>query len=93
VTTPTRRGLWALVGAALALAPDLAAACPMCISAQDDAVQQAFAVASLFMTVMPLSAIGGLVWWLRRRARQLAAEEAAGVIRLPLPAERARSRE
>ena len=81
-----------LIGAALS-APDAARACSMCISAQDDAVQSAFAVASLFMTVMPLSAIGSLVWWLRRRARQLAAEEAAGVIRLPLPADRAARRE
>jgi cbb3-type cytochrome oxidase subunit 3 len=60
----------------------------MCVSAQDDSVQAAFAVASLFMTAMPLSVIGGIVLYLRRRARQVAAEEAAGVIRLPLGPDR-----
>jgi cbb3-type cytochrome oxidase subunit 3 len=83
-----------LLAAALALAlPDAARACSMCVSAQDDAVQTAFAVASLFMTAMPLSVIGGLVWWLRRRAKQVAAEEAAGIIRLPLGADRPKPRD
>jgi cbb3-type cytochrome oxidase subunit 3 len=82
VTTRTKALLLGATAFALAL-PDAARACPMCVSAQDEAVQTAFAVASLFMTAMPLSVIGGFVWWLRRRARKLAAEEAAGVIRLP----------
>lgn len=74
---------------ALALAlSDAARACSMCVSAQDDKVQAAFAIASLFMTAMPLSVIGGFVWFLRRRARQARAEEEAGVIRLPLAADR-----
>jgi hypothetical protein len=80
VTTRTKA---LLLGAAALVLPEAALACPMCVSAQDEAVQTAFAVASLFMTAMPLGVIGGFVWWLRRRARQLAAEEAAGVIRLP----------
>ena len=76
-----------LSAAGLAL-PGAAAACAMCTSAQDDAVQAAFAVASLFMTLMPLGVVGGLVWFLRRRAEKLRAEEAAGVVRLPLASER-----
>lgn len=76
----------ALMALVLAVAlPVDALACPLCIAAQSESVQQAFALASLFLSVLPLAMIGGLFLWLRRRARQLAAEEAAGVIRLPLP--------
>ena len=46
-------------------------------------MQTAFIYATAFMTFLPLGLIGALVFWLRRRARQLDAEEAAGVIRLP----------
>jgi len=77
--------LVSVVGLAL---PQAASACAMCTSAQDDTVQAAFAVASLFMTLMPLGVVGGLVWFLRRRAQKVRAEEAAGVIRLPLASER-----
>ena len=73
--------------AALAL-PAVASACDNCLAAQDDAIQAAFAIASVFLSVTPLALIGGFVWWLRRRAQQLRAEEAAGVIRLPLAAAR-----
>lgn len=83
------KSLAAAAVAVLALAlPGAAHACAMCISAQDDAVQAAFAIASVFLSVTPLAMIGGIVWWLRRRARQIRAEEAAGVIRLPLAAQR-----
>src|SRR5262249_38322669 len=71
----------------LALPPE-ASACDLCTSAQDATVQAAFAVASLFMTLMPLGVVGGLVWFLRRRAEKLRAEEAAGVVRLPLASDR-----
>ena len=87
MTTPPKWTLLFAAGLALAL-PRVAAACAMCTSAQDDAVQLAFAVASLFMTLMPLAVIGGLVFYLRRRAQKLRAEEAAGVIRLPLAGDR-----
>jgi cbb3-type cytochrome oxidase subunit 3 len=63
----------------------------MCVSGRDDNVQAAFAIASLFLSLAPLVMIGGLVFWLWRRARRIAAEEAAGVIRLPDPASRRRS--
>lgn len=75
-----------LLALALVLAlPVDALACPLCIAAQSESVQKAFAYASLFLSVLPLAMIGALFLWLRRRARQLAAEEAAGVIRLPSP--------
>jgi hypothetical protein len=78
MTTPSKAALLALV---LALPYD-AAACPLCIAAQDESVQVAYIAATAFMTFLPFSLIGGLIYWLRRRARQLALEEEAGVIRL-----------
>jgi hypothetical protein len=77
----------AAFAAAFAL-PAVASACDNCLAAQDDAIQAAFAIASVFLSVTPLALIGGFVWWLRRRAQKLRAEEAAGVIRLPLAAAR-----
>ena len=78
-----------LAACLLALAlPDVAVACDNCLAAQDDAVQAAFAIASVFLSVTPLGMIAGFVWWLRRRAQRIQAEEAAGVIRLPLASAR-----
>lgn len=82
-----------LLGAALALAlPGAAHACSMCVSAQNNDTQTAFAIASLFLSATPLSVIGGVVWYIRRRERQLAAEEEAGVVRLPLASDRSSRR-
>jgi hypothetical protein len=47
-------------------------------------VQRAFIDASVFLSVTPLALVGAAVLWLRRRAAKIAAEEAAGVIHLPL---------
>ena len=69
--------------AVVVVAPLDALACPSCLAAQDSDVQMAFISATAFLTFLPLASIGALVFWLRRRARQLDAEEAAGVIRLP----------
>ena len=79
----------AVFGLVLALLVPLeAGACPLCIAAQDKGVQIAYMSASLFMSILPLAMVGGLVFLLRRRSRQLALEEAAGVIRLPTPGAR-----
>lgn len=64
----------AVVLAALVL-PELASACAMCIAGQGGN-QRAFAIGSIFLSITPLLAIGGMVWYLRRRARALAAAEA-----------------
>ena len=64
----------ALVLAVLAL-PELAAACPMCMAGQGGGTGRAFAIGSLFLSVLPLAVIGTAVWYLRRRARALAAAE------------------
>jgi hypothetical protein len=60
-----------------------AAACPSCLAAEDSDVQMAFLSATAFLSLLPLGLLGALFLWLRRRSRQLDAEEAAGVIRLP----------
>lgn len=73
-----------LLGMVILIAPGLASACDGCLAAQSDSVQRAFIVASAFISVLPLAMVGGGVWWLRRRAQKLAAEEAAGVIHLPV---------
>jgi hypothetical protein len=73
------RSLAILLAAALvALAlPELAAACPMCMAGQGGGTQKAFAIGSLFLSFTPLVAIGAVVWYLRRRARAIAAAEEA----------------
>ena len=75
------------VGLALVTAPEIASACDGCLAAQSDSVQKAFIAGSIFLSVLPVSLVGGGVWWLRRRAAKIAAEEAAGVIYLPLASE------
>lgn len=60
----------ALVAIAL-LAPELAAACPMCTSGQGGGTSRAFAIGSIFLSVTPLAVIGAAVWYLRRRARAI----------------------
>ena len=81
--------LFAAIAIVVVLAlPGVASACDNCLAAQDDAVQAAFAIASVFLSVTPLGMIAGFVWWLRRRTQKLQAEEAAGVIRLPLASAR-----
>ncbi|HTO09472.1 MAG TPA: hypothetical protein VMR86_20645 [Myxococcota bacterium] len=82
-----------LLAAVLVLAasslPATALACDSCIAASSSAVQWAFITASIFLSVTPLVVVGGFVWWLVRRARRMAAEEATGVIHLPTSPARA----
>ena len=80
--TTVSKALWIAL-LLVVLAPLDALACPSCLAAQDGDVQVAFIKATAFMTFLPLTLVGGLVYWLLRRARRLEAEEAAGVIRLP----------
>lgn len=78
------RGLCALALAALAVAaPEIAAACSVCGAGRDDKSQFAFLIGSIFLSVLPLALIGTAVYVLVRRARRIAAEEAAGIHRLP----------
>ena len=63
---------WIALALVIALAaPEVALACPMCMAGQGGGTGRAFAIGSLFLSVLPLAAIGGAVWYLRRRARAL----------------------
>jgi hypothetical protein len=60
---------------------DLARACPSCASPLEEN-RQAFVDTTIFLTLLPLAMIGGFVWWLRRRVRELELEQEA---RIPVP--------
>jgi len=73
----TRAGLRSRLSGALALglllAPHAALACPVCTGGQKEEVGRAFFLGSVTLSILPLVAIGAGVWWLRRRARAIAA--------------------
>jgi hypothetical protein len=59
------------VGAvAVGWAADLAHACPSCASPLEEN-RQAFVDTTVFLTVVPLMMIGGFIWWLRRKTREI----------------------
>ena len=60
---------------ALALAPELASACAVCSAGREDENRFAFLIMTIFMSVTPLSLIGGLVFWIRRRYLAVEARE------------------
>lgn len=75
----------AIVVASLA---DVARACPSCASPLEEN-RQAFVDTTIFLTVLPLLMIGGFVWWLRRKAREMQDDATIPVpddlLRDPLP--------
>jgi hypothetical protein len=74
-----RPGLWCLaLIAALALTPQPASACAVCNDPLDRN-RIAFLATTAFLTVLPLSLVGGLLAYLRRRARQEPAPPDGGV--------------
>ncbi len=64
--------------ALLVLAPRIALACPVCMGGRDDETRAAFLLTTAFLTVLPLALIGGVVWWLTRRARALEQQRSVG---------------
>lgn len=69
----------ARAGALLALtllAPRAAEACAVCLSSRDDGSQLGFLIGTLIMLPLPFLVVGGLIFYLWRRARAAAAEEA-----------------
>ena len=60
--------LASLAALAIVLSPQLANACSVCMTGKDDETRAAFIAMTAFMTFLPIGLIGGLVWWLRRRA-------------------------
>ena len=65
-----RRVVPLLVLLLLALMPDTAYACPVCFDPRDEN-RFAFLATTIFMSLFPLSIIGGMGLWLRKRAREL----------------------
>ena len=68
-----RSGLQGALVAALLLAPRAALACAVCTGGQKQEVAWALLRGSLLLSVLPLLAVGAVAWWLRRRARAIAA--------------------
>ena len=57
------------------LLPEVAHACPVCGQAKEES-QLAFIVTTAFMTLLPLTLIGSLGYYLWRRMKHIEAEEA-----------------
>ena len=64
-----------LLALAALLVPELADACAVCFSASEES-RGAFVITTIFLSVLPVALIGGFVWWLRARIRELEAERA-----------------
>ncbi len=64
----------ALACSALLLAsPDVARACAVCSGGQTDEVRYAFLWTTGLLSLLPPALVGALVWFVRRRAREVAA--------------------
>ena len=64
------RALAALGALAIGWAVDVAHACPSCASPLEEN-RQAFVDTTIFMTVVPLAMIGGMIWWIRRKSKEM----------------------
>lgn len=64
-------------------APRLADACAVCTSGRDDESNTAFLISTIFLSLLPLAALGTLVFVLWRRIRALETE--SGVAEAPSP--------
>ena len=72
-----RNAFSGLLVALLLLAPGIASACPVCMGGRDDETRAAFLLTTLFLSVLPLALVGGVVWYLARRARALEQQRSA----------------
>jgi formate/nitrite transporter FocA (FNT family) len=79
--TPARL-LAAAFAAAIIYSPSLAQACSVCTAGRDEENQLAFLLSTIGMSLMPLIAIGTLVFVLWRRIKKLEAAS-AGVAESP----------
>ena len=67
--------VWTLVGA-----PRLALACAVCSAGREDENQTAFLISTIFMSLLPLAALGTLVFVLWRRFQKLEQANAASIV-------------
>ena len=65
-----------LLTAAMVCFPKLAQACAVCTAGRDEENAFAFLMTTVFLSLMPLVAIGTLVWVLWRRIQKLESERA-----------------
>lgn len=65
----------AVMACAVWAASDLALACPVCFVA-DEKTRWAYLGTTIFLSLLPLAMAGTLFWWIRRRMRELEADEA-----------------
>ena len=72
-----RRLAFLALAALLALLPRAALACAVCLSGREDDNQRAFLAGTILLSTLPVALIGGMAWYIRRRAREIAAREAA----------------
>ena len=70
------RGVALIVGLLVLVATEPAFACAVCFDANEES-RGAFLGTTILLSLLPLGLIGGFAWFIRRRARQLAAEELA----------------
>ena len=65
-----------LLASLLLLVPRVGEACAVCMSGREEASQWAFIGTTIVLSLLPLGLVGGVILWIRRRLRQLEAEEA-----------------
>ena len=71
-----RRFVTVLVAWVVIATPSIASACAVCSAGKDEENALAFLLSTIFMSLMPLAAIGTLVFVLWRRMQKLEAESA-----------------
>ena len=74
MTARLRSAALALGAAVLVARPRLAAACAVCLGGSGGGTQNAFAIGTLLLSVIPLAVIGGAILYLRRRAKAIERE-------------------
>lgn len=72
-----RRTLAPLALALVVATPRLAAACAVCLGGTGGGTRRAFAIGTLFLSVLPLAVIGGAILYLRHRAKVIERESSA----------------
>ena len=63
--------LVAAISTAALLVPRLAVACAVCFTGREDETRIAFIATTVLLSALPILLVGSLIWWLRRRARQI----------------------
>ena len=69
--------LWSWVAWAVVQTPRVAEACAVCSAGRDEENAAAFLISTIFMSLLPLIAIGSIVYLLWRRIQKFEAEKEA----------------